>query len=170
MPGFPFGPIRPNTRAGLPLTARVLVPAVRRSLAVPGSGAAAARVIGRRGIVPARATPDARIRRRVRSLAFSFSLIAPCPFWHLAPFRLRPETCHQFNVMLVGDCCFLGVVAGDMLVVLPRVAARRVDLAGALHGCDNGNSGQAAARTAKHSSTWLLFQCCWHATNSYMEM
>jgi hypothetical protein len=38
MPDFPFGPIRPNTRAGLPLRARVLVAAVRRSLA--GSRAA----------------------------------------------------------------------------------------------------------------------------------
>src|ERR1700738_4794127 len=78
MPGFPFGPIRLNTRAGLPLTTRVLVPAVRRRLAVPGSGAAATRVIGRKGIVPAMATPDARMWRRVRSVGFSFSLIA-CP-------------------------------------------------------------------------------------------
>src|SRR5882672_9343214 len=84
MPGFPFGPIRPNTRAGLPLTVRVLVPAVRRSLAVRSSGAAAARVIGKKGIVPAiMATPDARICRRVRSLDFSFplngiSLASPC--------------------------------------------------------------------------------------------
>src|SRR5713226_7928416 len=106
MPGFPFGPIRPNTRAGLPLTARVLVPAVRRSSAVRGSGAAAVRVTGRKGIVPAMATPDARIRRRVSSVGSSFSLIAPCPF------QSRTETCHQFNVMLVGDCCVLGVVAG----------------------------------------------------------
>src|SRR3989442_14750357 len=66
MPGFPFGPIRPNTRAGLPLTASVLMPAVRRSLAVRGSGAAVALVIGRKGIVTAMATPDARICRRVR--------------------------------------------------------------------------------------------------------
>ena len=71
MPGFPSGPIRPNTRAGLSLTSRVLVPAVRRISAVRGSGAAAARVIGRKGIVPAAmATPEARIRRRVRSEGF----------------------------------------------------------------------------------------------------
>src|SRR5437667_6613039 len=74
MPGFPFGPIRPNTRAGLPLTASVLMPAVRRSLAVRGSGAAVAVVIGRKGIVTAMATPDARICRRVRRVGFPFSL------------------------------------------------------------------------------------------------
>src|SRR6267378_1911773 len=66
MPGFPSGPIRPNTRAGLPLTASVLMPAVRRSLAVRGSVAAVALVIGRKGTVTAMATPDARICRRVR--------------------------------------------------------------------------------------------------------
>src|ERR1700688_188650 len=81
MPGFPFGPMRPNTRAGLPLTARVLVPAVRRSLAVRVSDAAAAR--GRKGIVPAIATPDATICRRVSSERFSFSLIAACPCDHV---------------------------------------------------------------------------------------
>src|ERR1700692_2898921 len=71
MPGFAFGPIRPNTRAGLPLTSRVLVPAVRRSLAVWVSGAAVVRGIDRKGIVPATATPDARIIcRRVRSTGF----------------------------------------------------------------------------------------------------
>jgi hypothetical protein len=74
MPGFPFGPIRPNTRAGLPLTVSVLVPAVRRSLAVRDSGAATARVIGSKGIVPAMAAPAARICRRLRSVGFSFSL------------------------------------------------------------------------------------------------
>src|SRR5260370_41588447 len=74
MPGFPFGPMRPNTRAGLPLTARVLVPAVRRSLPVRGPGAAAARVVGRKGIVPAIAAPDARTCRRGRIMGFSFSL------------------------------------------------------------------------------------------------
>src|SRR6266481_3751357 len=89
MPGFPFGPIRPNTRAGLPLTARVLVPAVRIKLAVRGSGAAEACVLGRKGIVPAMATPDARICRRLRSVGFSFSLIAACPWQliHLDPVR-----------------------------------------------------------------------------------
>jgi hypothetical protein len=76
MPGFPFGPMRPNTRAGLPLTSRVLVPAVRRSAAaVRDSGAAAARSVVRKGIVPAMATLDARICRRVRSVGLSFSLI-----------------------------------------------------------------------------------------------
>jgi len=74
MPGFPFGPIRPNTRAGLPLTASVLIPAVRRSLAVRGSGAAVALVIGRKGIVTAMATPDPRICRRVRRVGFPLSL------------------------------------------------------------------------------------------------
>src|SRR5438093_11828126 len=69
MPGFPFGPTRPNTRAGLPLTSSVLMPAVRRSLAARGSGAAVALVIGRKGIVTAMATPDARICRRVRRVA-----------------------------------------------------------------------------------------------------
>src|SRR2546429_9464535 len=64
MPGFPFGPIRPNARAGLPLTSSVLMPAVRRSLAVRGSGAAVALVIGRKGVVTALATPDARSCRR----------------------------------------------------------------------------------------------------------
>jgi hypothetical protein len=73
-PGFPFGPTRSNTCAGLPLTERILVPAVRRSLAVRGSGAAAAPVTGRKGITPAMAAPDARMRRRVRSVGFSFSL------------------------------------------------------------------------------------------------
>src|ERR1700720_4202891 len=75
MPGFPFGPIRPNTRADLPFTARVRVPAVRRSLAEQISGAAVAGVIGRKGIALAMATPDARICRRVRSVGFSFSLM-----------------------------------------------------------------------------------------------
>src|SRR2546425_11194851 len=74
MPGFPFGPIRPNTRAGLPLTASVLMPAVRRSLAVRGC-AAVALVIGRKGIVTAMATPDARICRRGRRVGFPLSLI-----------------------------------------------------------------------------------------------
>src|SRR5947209_8558824 len=76
MPGFPFGPMRPNTRAALPLTARVLVPAVRRSAAVRGSGAAAARSFVRNGIAAAIATPDVRICRRVRSVGLSFSRIA----------------------------------------------------------------------------------------------
>src|SRR5260370_40219875 len=80
MPGFPFGPMRPNTRAGLPLTASVLVPAVRRSLAVRVSGAAVARVVGRKGIAPAIATPDARICRRGRDGGLSFSLLSACPF------------------------------------------------------------------------------------------
>src|SRR5882672_8423223 len=72
MPGFPFGPIRPNTRAGLPLTASVLVPAVRRR----ASGAAVALIIGRKGIVTAMATPDARNCRRVRRVGFPLSLNA----------------------------------------------------------------------------------------------
>src|SRR3979411_2866668 len=80
MPGFPVGPVRPKTRADLPLTLRVLVPAVRRSLAVRGSGAAAAWVMGSRGIVPAIAAPDARIWRRVRSVGFSFSLTGVFPY------------------------------------------------------------------------------------------
>src|SRR5712691_1764489 len=101
MPGFPFGPIRPNTRAGLPLTERVLVPVVRRSLAAGISGAAVARRICRKGSVRAIATPDARmICRRVRSVGLSFSLIAACPF------RSRSETSHQFNLMLVGVVAF----------------------------------------------------------------
>src|SRR5580700_1733044 len=99
MPGFPFGPMRPNTRAGLPLTARVLVPAVRRSLPVRGSGAAAARVVGRKGIVPAIAAPDARTCRRVRSVGFSFFIIG---LVHVGP---GLETGHQFNLMPVRDCC-----------------------------------------------------------------
>src|SRR5260370_28607485 len=101
MPGFPFGPIRPNARAGLPLTVRVLVPAVRRSLAVRDSGAATVRVIGRKGIVPAMATPDARICRRVRSVDFPFSLngVLPwrtrfgtcCAKWSRRPARPQPD-------------------------------------------------------------------------------
>jgi hypothetical protein len=74
MPGFPFGPIRPNTCADLPLTERVLVPAVRRRLEVRGSGAATTRGIDRKGITPAIATPDVRICRRVRRVGFSFCL------------------------------------------------------------------------------------------------
>src|SRR5882672_11071675 len=92
MPGFAFGPIRRNTRAGLPLTSRVLVPAVRRSLAVWVSGAAVARGIDRKGIVPATATPDARIIcLRVRPVGLSFSFIAAYPF------RSRSETSHPFD-------------------------------------------------------------------------
>src|ERR1700732_1016774 len=98
MPGFPFGPVRLNTRAGLPLTARVLVPAVRRSLAVDVPGAAVARVAGRKGIAPAIATPDATICRRVRSLGLSFSLIAAFPF------QSGSETSHQFNLTLLPRC------------------------------------------------------------------
>src|SRR5258706_7157294 len=93
MPGFPFGPIRPKTRAGLPLTSRVLVPAVRRSLAASVSGAAVARVAGRKGIAPAIATPDARICRRVINVGLSFSLISGCSF----PAENRP----QFSLVLV---------------------------------------------------------------------
>jgi hypothetical protein len=77
MPGFPFGPIRPNTRADLPLTERVLVPAVGRSSALRDWGAAAARAVGWKGIAPAMATAHARISRRVRSVGLSF--IAACP-------------------------------------------------------------------------------------------
>src|SRR5260370_41096996 len=76
MPGFPFGPTRPNTRAALPLTARVLVPAVRRSSASRGSDAAAARSFVKKGIVPAMATLDARICRRGRSAGLLFSLLS----------------------------------------------------------------------------------------------
>ncbi len=47
-------------------------------LPVRGSGAAVALVIGRKGIVTAMATPDARICRRLSSLGLSFSLTAPC--------------------------------------------------------------------------------------------
>src|SRR5260370_6931553 len=89
MPGFPFGPMRPNTRAGLPLTARVLVPAVRRSLPVRGSGAAAARVVGRKGIVPAIAAPDARTCRRGGRAGFFFFLLL---LVHVAPPFAH---CHQ---------------------------------------------------------------------------
>src|SRR5882724_3344100 len=92
MPGFPFGPTRPNTRADLPLTASVLMPAVRRSLAVRGSGAAVALVIGRKGIVTAMATPDARICRRVRRVGCPLSVIgfplSPVPS---APSGRRPS-------------------------------------------------------------------------------
>src|ERR1700737_101145 len=77
MPGLPFGPIRLNTRAALPLTERVLVPAVKESAAA-GSGAVAARAVGRKEIVPAMATPDARISRRGRSVGLSLSLISAC--------------------------------------------------------------------------------------------
>src|SRR5258707_14819205 len=108
MPGFPFGPIRPNTRADLPLTARVLVPTVRRSLAASVSGAAMARGIRRKGIAPAIATPDARICRRVRSVGLSFSLIAACPI------RSRSETGHQFNRCLSGFAAFRVLFAGHM--------------------------------------------------------
>src|SRR6266404_15182 len=97
MPGFPFGPIRPKTRAGLPLTARVLVPAVRRSLAASVSGAAVARGIRRKGIAPAIATPDARmICRRLRSVGLS-SLIE---LDHSITFGNQPPI--QF---MVGICC-----------------------------------------------------------------
>src|ERR1700681_3883417 len=106
MPGFAFGPIRLNTRAGLPLTSRVLVPAVRRGLALWVSGAAVARGIDRKGIVPATATPDARIIcRRVRSMGFSFTLIAACPF------RSRSEISHPFDLTLVRACCVWRVIA-----------------------------------------------------------
>src|SRR6202040_659024 len=105
MPGSPFGPMRPNTLAGLPLTARVLVPAVRRSSAVRGSGAAAARSFVRKGIVPTMATLDARICRRVRSAGLSFSLIAACPF------RSRSEISHPFDLTLVRACCVGRVIA-----------------------------------------------------------
>src|SRR5882762_3494919 len=89
MPGFAFGPIRPNTRADLPLTSRVLVPAVRRSLAEPVSGAAKIRVGDRNGIVPAIATPVARICRRV-TMDFSLSLDAmSISFEELTANRIR---------------------------------------------------------------------------------
>src|ERR1700694_4645392 len=80
MPGFPFGPVRPNTRAALPWTSRVLVPAVRRNSAPRVSGAAVTRAIRSKGIAPAIATPDARIWRRLGSVGVSFSLMAACPF------------------------------------------------------------------------------------------
>src|SRR6266446_471868 len=83
MPGIPFGPMRPNTLAGLPLTARVLVPAVRRSAAVRVSGAAAARSFVRKGIAAAIAALDARICRRVRSWGLSSSLIVLVHFDHV---------------------------------------------------------------------------------------
>src|SRR6202035_2838161 len=91
MPGLPFGPMRPNTRAGLPLTARVLVPAVRRTPAARGSGAAAARSFVRKGMEPAMATLDARICRRVRDVGLSSSLIATLLF------RSRSENNHPFD-------------------------------------------------------------------------
>jgi hypothetical protein len=109
MPGFAFGPIRPNTRAGLPLTSRVLVPAVRRSLAVWVSGAAVARGIDKKGIVPATATPDPRIIcRRVRSMGFSFTLNGRV---HVCP---RSGPSHQFNLMVVQDCCIFRAIAGNI--------------------------------------------------------
>src|SRR5712692_2217366 len=97
MPGFTFDPIRPNTRAGLPLTASVLMPAVRRSLAARGSGAAVALVavalvIGRKGIVTAMATPDARICRRVRRVGFPLSFIGfPLSQWRF-PVMCSPHS------------------------------------------------------------------------------
>src|SRR5258708_35751759 len=98
MPGFPFGPTRPNTRAGLPTTSRVLVPAVRRSVALPVSGAAAAR--GRKGIAPAIATPDARICRRGRKLGVSFLLQGP--FHVCVPLGQDPLcNCLLFSVLSV---------------------------------------------------------------------
>src|SRR3981189_2497344 len=109
MRGFPFGPVRPKTRAGLPLTSRVLVPAVRRSLAVRGSGVAAARGVCRKGIAPAIATPDARMScRRVRSVGFSFSLNT---LVHAGP---RSETSHPFNLVLGRDCLVLRAIAGHI--------------------------------------------------------
>src|SRR5882762_8300788 len=105
MPGFPFGPTRPNTRAALPLTARVLVPAVRRSSASRGSDAAAARSFVRKGIVPAMATLDARICRRVRSAGLSFSLIAACPF------RSIRKLATHLILTLVRVCCVWRVIA-----------------------------------------------------------
>src|SRR5262245_8719953 len=77
MPGFPPGPTRPNARAALPLTTRVLVSAVRGSLAVAGAGAAGARVAGTKGMVPAATRPDARARRRVRGLGNSPTCCLP---------------------------------------------------------------------------------------------
>src|SRR5438128_11916052 len=92
MPGFPFGPIRPNTCAGLPLTARVLVPAVRRSLAGLASGAAVALIIGRKGMETAMATPDAGNCRRGRRAGFQLDLngdLALCRISiKLPPFKL----------------------------------------------------------------------------------
>src|SRR5216683_3184850 len=104
MPGFPFGPTRPNTRAALPLTARVLVPAVRRSSASRGSDAAAARSFVKKGIVPAMATLDARICRRVRSAGLLFSLIAT-HFDHV-----RKLATHLI-LTLVRVCCVWRVIA-----------------------------------------------------------
>src|SRR5258708_40298539 len=95
MPGFPLGPMRPNTRAGLPLTARVLVPAVRRSAAVWGSGAAAARSFVRKGIAAAIATLEARICRRGRGWGLSSSLLGLAHFKPLP--KLAPKVivaCH----------------------------------------------------------------------------
>src|SRR5258706_14929035 len=137
MPGFPFGPIRPKTRAGLPLTSRVLVPAVRRSLAASVSGAAVARVAGRKGIPPAIATPDARICRRVSSVGLSFSLIAGCSF--------HAETSPQFSLMLVRDCCVSRALGFPMDA---PVAAEVVHHEGTLPG---------RRHPAKTIGIWLAF-------------
>src|SRR5258708_3706988 len=94
MPGFPFGPMRSNTRAGLPLTERILVPAVRRSLAVGASGVAAARVMGSKAIVPAMATPDARICRRVTECGIF--ILSHCRL----PISRRLATKIQFDAFL----------------------------------------------------------------------
>src|SRR5882724_11982965 len=101
MPGFPFRPIRPNTCAGLPLTASVLVPAVRRSLVVRGSGAAVALIIGRKGIVTPMATPYARICRRVRRVGFPFSLNAVFPLCAV-PIATRPRPAGVHVAYLLG--------------------------------------------------------------------
>src|ERR1700716_3300222 len=119
MPGFPFGLKRPNTGAGLPLTSRILLPAVRRILPAPGSGAAAARSAGMKAIVPATATPDARTCRRVGGGGFSLLLIAS-PVCHAHAARSQKLAANS------GDA-YRGLLRlGPLLPESPRVKDIRI--------------------------------------------
>src|SRR5882762_1192693 len=139
--------MRPNTRGGLSLTARVLVPAVRRSLALRGSGGAAARALGTKEIVPAMATPDASmICRRVRSVGLSFSLIAACPF------RSRRKLATN------SIRCWSGIAAFRML--LPDMSDGGAEMA--------GRYGLILTHTHTHTlvSTKIIFK---HRTSKVAE-
>src|SRR6267143_3532536 len=70
--------------------------------------------MGRNGIVPAMATPDARICRRVRSVGFSFSLIAACPFRGDQP----ATSIYNSIRCLFGDAAFCALLP-EMPVDLP---------------------------------------------------
>jgi len=99
MPGFPFGPIRPNTRAGCRGHRGFLVPAVRRSLAVRVSGAAVAAVLHEGHV--AITAPDAGSAgglgaRAFHSLSMDLHLNA---LVHLGPVSGLDDRFHETCVM-----------------------------------------------------------------------